>query len=72
MKTPTSYQIIHKAERQLLQERVRNINHTLNLWELKRQEFYSQLWNLIQDSELAQCILLINKIKEFRHNKTKL
>ena len=34
-KTPKSYHIIHKAQRQLLYERVRNINQVLHLWELK-------------------------------------
>ena len=58
MNTPKSFLIIHKGEKQLLQERVRNINHTLHLWELKRQECYSKLRNLVQDSELKQCILL--------------
>ena len=71
MKTPKRYHIIHKAERQLLYERVRNINHTLYMYELKRHECYSQLRNLIHDSDLSQCILLINKINEFRHNGTK-
>ena len=71
MKTPKSYHIIHTAERQLVQERVRDIKHTLHLWELKRHEWYAQLRNSILDSDLSRCILLVNKIKEFRHNKTK-
>ena len=33
---------------------------------------YSKLRKLIQESDLTQCSLLINKIKEFRHTKTKL
>ena len=36
--------------------------------ELKRS---AKLKNLIQDSDISQCSLLINKIKEFRHNKTR-
>ena len=32
-KTATSYQIIHKAERQLLYDRVRNINRVLDMYE---------------------------------------
>ena len=62
----------YHVDKQLLQERDRNVNDTLHLWELKRQEYYSKIRNLIQDSKLTQCILLINKIKDFRQNKTKL
>ena len=32
-KTPGSYHIIHKAERQLLYDRVRNINRVLDIYE---------------------------------------
>ena len=71
MKTPKSYHIIHKAERQLLYERKKKINHSLHMYEMKRLECYSQLRNLIQDRDISQCSLLINNIKEFRHNRTK-
>ena len=70
-KNPKSYHIIYKAERPLLHERIGNINYTLYMYELKRQECFSQPRNLIQDNDLSQCSLLINKIKEFRHNRTK-
>ena len=72
IKTPRSYNIIHKAEKQLLYKRIRNINNNLYMYELKRSECYSQLRSLIQDDRnISQCILPINKIKEFRHNKTR-
>ena len=63
--------IIHKAERQLLYERIRNISHTLYMYELKRLECYYQLKNAIPDRDISQCSLLINKINKFRHNRPK-
>ena len=43
LKTPKCYNIIYKAEKQLLYERVRNINNTIYLYELKRSECYTKL-----------------------------
>ena len=41
------------------------------MYELRRLECYTKLKNLVQDGDLSECSLPINKIKEFRHNKTK-
>ena len=74
-KTKRSYDIIHKAEKQLLYERIRNINSTLDMLENNRSQYYSHLKNMVnqhdQDSDINKCILFINKIKEHRHNKIK-
>ena len=35
----------------------------------KRVECYAKLKNLIQDQDISECSLHINKIKEYRHNK---
>ena len=54
-------------------ERVRNINKILYMYENQRSECYTNFKNLIkdQDQDKAECILLINKIKEHGHSKTK-
>ena len=72
LKTKKSYEIIHKVEKQLLYERIRNIN-TLDMFENNRSQYYSQLKNMINkhDQDIEKCILFINKIKENRHNKIK-
>ena len=64
LKTPKSYHIIQKAEKQLLYERVRNINNTIYVYEIKRSECYIKLKNLIWDRDISHCMLLINKIKD--------
>ena len=71
LKTFKSYQIIHKAEKHLLYERIRNINHLLYMQEHNRSKVYSQLSVLISEEDLVKCIHLVNNIKEFIHNKTK-
>ena len=60
--TKRSYEIIHKAEKQLLYERIRNINNTLDMFEKKRSQYYSHLKNMInqhnQEIDLEKCILI--------------
>ena len=70
-KTFKSYQIIHKAEKQLLHKIIRNINWILYMYEHNRGIIYSQLKDLILEEDLVKCIHVINNIKEFRHQKTK-
>ena len=75
LKTNRSYEIIHKAEKQLLYERIRNINNTLDMFKKNRSQYYSYLKNMInqhdQETDVEKCILFINKIKEHRHRKIK-
>ena len=56
-----SYQIIHKAKKQLLYERVRNINSILYMYKHNRSKVYSQLRNPIKE-DLIKCIHLFNNI----------
>ena len=85
LKTRKSYNIIQKVEKQLLYERIRNINNTLEALKEQQKRQYSQfkdalnmlnMSNLhVQDADpewdLDRCRLFINKMKEHRHNKTK-
>ena len=43
LKTRISFDIIHKTEEQLLYERIRNINKTLDMFETNRSDYYSHL-----------------------------
>ena len=74
-KTKRSYDIIHKAEKQLLYERIRNFNSTLDMLENNRSQYCSHLKNMLnqhdQESDINKCILFINRIKDHRHNKIK-
>ena len=74
-KTKRSYDIIHKAEKQLLYERIRNINSILDMLEKNRSQYYSHIKNMVnqhdQDLDINKCILFINNIKEHRAQQNK-
>ena len=80
LKTKKSYNIIHKAEKQLLYERVRNINNIPESLDKQRENQYRKLKDTlfnsnsnqhVQDPELdlERSRLFINRIKGHRHNK---
>ena len=56
LKTSRSYKIINKAEKQLLYERVRNLNNILYMYKHKRANCHSQLRNLISENDVTTCI----------------
>ena len=74
-----SYQIIHKAEKQLLYERIRNINSILATLDKQRESQYQKFKDTLEvnnsDHEHEQYLdrsrTFIYKIKEHRHDKIK-
>ena len=66
-----SYNIIHKAEKQLLNERIKNINSIHYMYEHNRYKQYSHPRDMITENEIIICLHLINRIKEHRHDKIK-
>ena len=77
-KSSRSYQIIHKAEKQLLCECIRNINNILATLHKQREDQCKKFKDTIsnqnnQDHEqdLDRSRLFINRIKEHRHDKIK-
>ena len=70
-KTNKSYQMIHKAERQLLYDRVRSINVISDKLEKHGYTNYTCLREVIAEEDMFTCIRFINNIKEYRHAKIK-
>ena len=85
-KSRKSYQIINKAEKQLLYEQIRNINYILEKLDKQRESQYKKFKDMLfkpnqhvqgqdpspeADLDLERSRLFINKIKEHRHNKIK-
>ena len=75
-KSSRSYQIIHKTEKQLLYECIRNIYSILAMLDKQREDQYKRFKAIIsntnsqdQDQDLDRSRLFINKIKEHRHDK---
>ena len=73
-----SYQIIHKAKKQLLYECIRNINNILATLDKQREDQYKKFKDTISnqnnqdyDQDLDRSRLFINRIKEHRHDKIK-
>ena len=76
-KSPRSYQIIHKAEKQLLYKRIRNINSILTTLDKQRENQYQKFKDTLDHNSsdheqyLDTSRTFINKIKEHRHDNIK-
>ena len=69
--TPKARQIIRKAEKDLLQARVKAINNILAQVEKEIQDCRAKLASIISQVRLEQCQDFINKVSELRFNKVK-
>ena len=69
--TPKARQIIRKAEKDLLQARVKAINNILVQVEKEIQDCRTKLASIILQERLEQCQDFINKVSELRFNKVK-
>ena len=76
-KSSRSYQIIHKAEKQLLYERIRNINSILATLDKQRENVYQKFKDTLAENNLDheqyvdRSRTFIYRIKEHRHDKIK-
>ena len=69
--TPKARQIIRKAEKDLLQARVKAINNILDQVDREIQDCRTKLASIISQERLEQCQGFINKVNEVRFNKVK-
>ena len=69
--TPRARQIIRKAEKDLLQARIKAINNILEQVDRESQDCRAKLASIISQERLEQCQDLINKVSELRFNKVK-
>ena len=69
--TPKARQIIRKAEKDLLQARIKAINNILVQVEREIQDYRAKLASIILQERLEQCQHFINKVSELRFNKVK-
>ena len=70
IKTPKRRQIIKKAERDLLNERIRLINNTLNMLEKRRDTCIFQLEEKLNRESMEECRQFIKIKREARHHNT--
>ena len=69
--TPRARQIIRKAEKDLLQARIKAINNILEQVDRESQDCRDKLASIISQERLEQCQDFINKVSELRFNKVK-
>ena len=69
--TPKARQIIRKAEKDLLQARVKAINNILDQVDREIQDCRAKLASIILEERLEQCQGFINEVSELRFNKVK-
>ena len=70
IRTPKVYQIIRKAERSLLNERVRLINNTLNMLKVLRNTCREELRRVLSNEWMAKCEDFIEVGRERQHLET--
>ena len=69
--TPKGRQIIRKAEKDLLQARIKAINNILEQVDRETQDCRAKLASIISQERLEQCQDFIDKVSELRFNKVK-
>ena len=71
LETPKARQIIRKAEKDLLQARVKAINNILDQVDREIQDCRAKLASIIMAERLEECQGFINKVSKLRFNKVK-
>ena len=70
IRMPNSYDIIRKAERQLMNERERNINNSLDLFGMRKDTCRNQLAVIFDKELFRECLKLNSRIKLAGHLMT--
>ena len=71
LKSARSNKILRKAEKELLQTRIKSINYNLDNISKQLEECRSQLVAIISTQRLKECQDFIDKVGEIRFNKVK-
>ena len=71
LKSARASQILRKAEKELLQTRIKSINYILDNTSKQLEECRSQLVAIISTQRLRECQDFIDKVGEIRFNKVK-
>ena len=70
IRTPKAQYIIRRAEKALLNERIRSINNTINMLNHQQDTCKTDLEKIIREEDLKECQVFINIRKEARHFRT--
>ena len=72
LKSTRANQILRKAEKDLLQARVKSINYILDQTSKQLEECGSKLATIVSTQKLRECQDFVDKVSETRFNKVKL
>ena len=70
IKTPKDQHIIRKAEKALLNERIRSINNTITMLKVQVDTYKNHLENILDKESMEECIGFIKDKRKSRHLKT--
>ena len=70
IKTPKGHHIIRKAEKALLNERIRLVNDTIAMLNIQANACKHHLENILDRESMEECIGFIKEKRELRHFKT--
>ena len=70
IKTPKGHHIIRKAERALLNERIRSVNNTIAMLKIHADTCTQHLENTLDSESMEECTGFIKEKRESRHFKT--
>ena len=70
IETPKGHHIIRKAERALLNERVRLVNNTIAMLKIQSDTCIEQLNEVLDRESMDECTQFIKEKRESRHLKT--
>ena len=68
--TPKGNEILRKAERMLMNKRVRSINNTINMLNCQADTCIDLLESTLSQDVMEKCLEFINRTRERRHQKT--
>ena len=69
LKSTRANKILRKAEKDLLQARVKSINYILDQTSKQLEECRSKLATIVSTQKLRECQDFVDKVREIRFNK---
>ena len=70
VKTPRGLYIVKRAEKALLNERIRSVNNMINMLKTQIDTCIEQLESRLEEKVMEDCKIFINNKREARHNST--
>ena len=70
IRSPKGHSLIIKAEKALLNERIRTVNNTITMFEIQKDTCMNQLKGILDKETMEECMVFIQLKRESRHIRT--